>query len=183
MNPKQRSLNESVIEDKRVAVVLPAYNAELTLRQVAAEIPRDLVDDLILTDDASTDETVAFARELSLHIIEHDRNRGYGGNQKTCYAAALARGADIVIMLHPDYQYSPRLLRAMAAMLSSGHYDVVLASRILGRGAIEGGMPGYKYVANRILTLLQNLLMRTKLSEFHYRISGLDAHRAGAVAA
>jgi len=156
-----------VIGNQRVAVVLPAYNAALTLRWTCAEISRDLVDDVILCDDASLDDTVAIAEALGLYTIRHERNRGYGGNQKTCYATALARGADMVIMLHPDYQYTPRLLPAMAAMLASGHYDVVLASRILGRGAIEGGMPVYKYVANRVLTLTQNLLMRAKLSEFH----------------
>jgi glycosyltransferase involved in cell wall biosynthesis len=156
-----------VIDGRCVVVVLPAYNAARTLRQTVEEIPRDLVDAVILTDDASRDGTVALARELGLTVIEHDRNRGYGGNQKTCYAAALARGADIVIMLHPDYQYSPRLLRAMAAMLASGHYDAVLGSRILGRGAIAGGMPLYKYVSNRVLTLAQNVLLNQKLSEYH----------------
>ncbi len=156
-----------MIYNQRVTVVLPAYNAALTLRRTCAEIPQGLVDDVILTDDASRDDTVAVARELGLHIIRHDRNRGYGGNQKTCYAAALARGADIVIMLHPDYQYSPRLIPAMAAMITSGHYDAVLGSRILGRGAIKGGMPVYKYIANRGLTFLQNLLMHEKLSEYH----------------
>jgi glycosyltransferase involved in cell wall biosynthesis len=156
-----------VIDNQRVAVVLPAFNAALTLRRTYEQIPLGLVDDVILTDDASRDDTVAIARDLGLHTIRHDRNRGYGGNQKTCYAAALARGADIVIMLHPDYQYSPRLIPAMAAMLTSGHYDAVLASRILGRGAVEGGMPVYKYIANRGLTFLQNLLMQQKLSEYH----------------
>ncbi len=160
-------LGAFVIDHQKVAVVLPAYNAALTLRRTCAEIPRGLVDDVILTDDASSDDTVAVAQALALHTIRHDRNRGYGGNQKTCYAAALARGADIVIMLHPDYQYSPRLIPAMAAMITSGHYDAVLASRILGRGAIEGGMPVYKYVANRGLTFVQNLLMQQKLSEYH----------------
>ncbi len=156
-----------MLEGRSIAVVLPAYNAEKTLERTCSEIPRDLVDDIILTDDASRDGTATLARQLGLHVIEHDRNRGYGGNQKTCYAAALARGADIVIMLHPDYQYSPRLLTAMASMLVSGHYDVVLASRILGRGAVRGGMPVYKYVANRALTFAQNVLMAEKLSEYH----------------
>ncbi len=156
-----------MLANQRIAVVLPAYNAARTLRQTCAEIPKNLVDDIILTDDASRDDTVAIARDLGLHTIRHDRNRGYGGNQKTCYAAALRRGADIVIMLHPDYQYTPRLIPAMAAMLTSGHYDAVLASRILGRGAIEGGMPVYKYIANRALTFMQNLLMQAKLSEYH----------------
>lgn len=156
-----------MIEGRRVAVVLPAYNAERTLRQTCAEIPAGLVDDLILTDDASTDGTIAVAKELGLHVIVHDRNKGYGANQKSCYSAALERGADIVVMLHPDYQYSPRLVPAMAGMIASGHYDAVLASRILGRGAIDGGMPRYKYVFNRLLTLFQNILMGQKLSEYH----------------
>jgi len=152
---------------KRVAVVLPAYNAERTLARTIAEIPRHIVDDIILTDDASKDGTVSLARDLALHTIRHDRNRGYGANQKTCYAAALGRGADIVVMLHPDYQYSPRLVTAMASMIASGHYDVVLGSRILGGQARAGGMPGYKYWANRGLTAFQNLLLGQKLSEYH----------------
>lgn len=156
-----------MIDGKRIAVVLPAYNAAKTLQQTYDEIPMDIVDDVILTDDASKDNTVELARSLGIHVIEHNKNRGYGGNQKTCYESALARGADIIIMLHPDYQYSPRLIRAMAAMLTSGHYDVVIASRILGKGALTGGMPLYKYVANRALTLTQNILMNAKLSEYH----------------
>ena len=156
-----------MIEGLKVAVVLPAYNAARTLRQTVAEIPRDIVDDVILTDDCSRDETIAVAEELGLHVVAHDVNRGYGGNQKSCYTAALARGADIVVMLHPDYQYSPRLVRAMASMIASGHYDAVFASRILGRGALVGGMPVYKYVFNRMLTLFQNVLMQQKLSEYH----------------
>jgi glycosyltransferase involved in cell wall biosynthesis len=156
-----------MIEGRKVAVVLPAYNAAKTLRRTCAEIPMDVVDDLILTDDASTDDTAQVARELGLHTIVHDRNRGYGANQKSCYSAALARGADIVVMLHPDYQYSPRLVTAMAGMIASGHYDAVFASRILGRGAIDGGMPRYKYVFNRMLTAFQNLVMGQKLSEYH----------------
>ncbi len=156
-----------MIANRRVTVILPAYNAAKTLSRTVAEIPRDIVDDVILTDDASRDETVAVARDLGLHTIRHESNRGYGGNQKTCYAAALERGADIVVMLHPDYQYSPRLVPAMAAMLVSGHYDAVLASRILGGGAMAGGMPRYKYAANRALTAVQNLLTGAKLSEYH----------------
>jgi glycosyltransferase involved in cell wall biosynthesis len=152
---------------RRVAVVLPAFNAARTLTQTCREIPRDIVDDIILTDDASTDETVRVAGELGLVTLRHTRNLGYGGNQKTCYAAALARGADIVVMLHPDYQYSPRLIPALAAMLSSGHYDGVLASRMLGGGARRGGMPLYKYVANRALTVTQNVLMGQHFSEYH----------------
>ena len=156
-----------MLDSKRVAVVLPAYNAEKTLRQTYAEIPMDIVDDVILTDDASRDNTAALARELGIHTLRHDSNRGYGGNQKTCYAAALERGADIVVMLHPDYQYTPRLVTAMTSMIASEQYDVVLASRILGRGALAGGMPLYKYVANRGLTFTQNLLVGQKLSEYH----------------
>jgi len=156
-----------MIGAQKITVVLPAYNAARTLRQTCAEIPRDIVDEIILTDDASGDNTVDLARELGLHTLRHERNRGYGGNQKTCYTAALAGGADIVVMLHPDYQYSPRLVTAMAAMIASGHYDVVLGSRILGNGALQGGMPIYKYIFNRILTLAQNLLIGQKLSEYH----------------
>ncbi len=148
-------------------MVLPAYNAALTLRKTYEEIPHDIVDDVILTDDHSPDDTVAVARELNIHTLRHDRNRGYGGNQKTCYAAALERGADIVVMLHPDYQYTPRLVTAMASMIASDQYDVVLGSRILGRGALAGGMPLYKYFFNRVLTLVENILISQKLSEYH----------------
>lgn len=156
-----------MIENKRVAVVLPAYNAAKTLRATYQEIPKDIVDDCILTDDASADDTVRIAADLGIYTIRHERNLGYGGNQKTCYRAALDRGADIVVMLHPDYQYTPRLMTAMVAMLASGHFDAVLASRILGKGALAGGMPLYKYVANRGLTAIENLLLGVKLSEFH----------------
>lgn len=156
-----------MLQGRRIVVVLPAYNAAKTLERTFREIPADIVDDVILTDDDSRDETVQIAQGLGLHVIRHDRNRGYGGNQKTCYAAALERGADIVVMLHPDYQYTPRLITAMASMLVSDQYDAVLASRILGRGAITGGMPRYKYVANRALTLVQNIVMGAKLSEYH----------------
>jgi len=156
-----------MISGKKVTVVLPAYNAAKTLKQAYDEIPRDVVDDILLVDDASQDGTLAIAASLGIETIRHDRNRGYGGNQKTCYAAALARGADIVVMLHPDYQYTPKLVTAMAAMIASEEFDVVLASRILGRGALAGGMPLYKYVANRILTLLQNIMLGQKLSEYH----------------
>ncbi len=151
----------------KVTVVLPAYNAFATLERTVAEIPVDVVDDIILTDDHSRDATAELSRRLGLYTIRHDHNRGYGGNQKTCYAAALARGADIVVMLHPDYQYSPKLVTAMASMIASGHYDVVLGSRILGRGALAGGMPLYKYVANRGLTFVENVLAGHKLSEYH----------------
>jgi glycosyltransferase involved in cell wall biosynthesis len=156
-----------MLHGKKITVVLPAYNASRTLRQTYAEIPLDIVDDVILTDDASSDGTALLAEELGIHTIRHDHNRGYGGNQKTCYAAALARGADVVVMLHPDYQYSPRLVTAMASMLTSDHFDGVFGSRILGRGALQGGMPVYKYVANRALTLIENLLLGVKLSEYH----------------
>jgi glycosyltransferase involved in cell wall biosynthesis len=156
-----------MLENRRIVVVLPAYNAAKTLQQTVAEIPRDIVDDIILTDDASRDGTVSLSRELGLHTLRHPVNRGYGGNQKTCYAEALARGADIVIMLHPDYQYTPRLITAMASMLVSDQFDAVLASRILGGGALKGGMPLYKYIANRCLTLVQNILLGAKISEYH----------------
>lgn len=156
-----------MIDGKRIAVVLPAYNAALTLLRTFREIAPDIVDDVILTDDASSDATSQIARTLGIHTIVHPANRGYGGNQKTCYQAALDRGADIVVMLHPDYQYSPKLVLPMASMIASGHYDVVLASRILGRGALAGGMPLYKYIANRALTFVENLLLGQKLSEYH----------------
>jgi glycosyltransferase involved in cell wall biosynthesis len=156
-----------MLDGKKIAVVLPAYNAARTLEQTFAEIPLDIVDDVILTDDASKDCTIAAAAALGIYTIRHQRNIGYGGNQKTCYAAALARGADIIVMLHPDYQYTPRLITAMASMLTSGHFDAVLASRILGRGALAGGMPLYKYIANRLLTLVENMLLGIKLSEYH----------------
>ena len=156
-----------MLDGRKIAVVLPAYNASKTLEQTYAEIPMEIVDDVILVDDASTDETAAVAERLGIHTVIHARNGGYGANQKTCYTMALARGADIVVMLHPDYQYTPRLLTAMAGMIASGHYDAVFASRILGGGALVGGMPRYKYVANRLLTAFQNLLMGGKLSEYH----------------
>jgi glycosyltransferase involved in cell wall biosynthesis len=156
-----------MLNGKRIAVVMPAYNATKTLRQTYADIPLDIVDDVILTDDASRDDTAALAKEMGIFTLRHRTNCGYGGNQKTCYTAALARGADIVVMVHPDYQYSLRLITAMAAMLTSGHFDAVMASRILGRGALEGGMPLYKYVFNRLLTLVENILLGIKLSEYH----------------
>ena len=156
-----------MIAGQRVCVVMPAYNAEKTLRRTVAEIDRALADDVILVDDRSNDRTVEVARDLGLRVIVHEKNRGYGGNQKTCYTEALSRGADIVVMLHPDYQYSPLLLPAMAAMIASGHFDAVLGSRILGVGAIAGGMPVWKYVANRFLTATENLLLGYKLAEYH----------------
>jgi glycosyltransferase involved in cell wall biosynthesis len=156
-----------MIRGKKVVVVMPAYNAGKTLRTTCAEVPMDIVDEIILVDDASRDETVAVARELGLRTIVHPKNRGYGGNQKSCYKTALEAGADIVIMLHPDYQYTPKLVSAMAYILESGLYEVVLGSRILGGQARKGGMPLYKYVSNRFLTWAQNLLMGAKLSEYH----------------
>lgn len=150
-----------------MAVVLPAYNAETTLRRTVQEIDRSVVDDVLLVDDFSTDGTLKETESLKLDVISHQQNLGYGGNQKTCYQAALAHGADVVIMLHPDYQYTPSLVVAMAAMIAYGTYDFVLASRILGRGAREGGMPRYKYIANRALTLIENILLGLKLSEYH----------------
>jgi glycosyltransferase involved in cell wall biosynthesis len=156
-----------MLEGQRIVVILPAYNAARTLRRTVDAIPMQLVDEVILTDDASTDATADIAQALGLRTIVHPSNRGYGGNQKTCYRAALETGADIVVMLHPDYQYSPRLVPAMASMVASGEYDVVLGSRILGRGALAGGMPLWKYIANRVLTLLENILLRRKLSEYH----------------
>jgi glycosyltransferase involved in cell wall biosynthesis len=156
-----------MIAGKRVCVVMPAYNAEKTVRRTVAEIDRSVADDLILVDDKSKDDTVRVARELGLHVLVHEKNRGYGGNQKTCYAEALRRGADIVVMLHPDYQYSPRLLPAMAGMIASGHFDAVLGSRILGVGALAGGMPVWKYAANRFLTATENLFLGYKLAEYH----------------
>jgi len=156
-----------VLDGLKVAVVMPAYNAEKTLEQTYEELPRDIVDEVILTDDGSTDETASLARSLGLRTIVHTVNRGYGGNQKTCYRAALDTGADIVVMVHPDYQYSPKLVASIASMIASGHYDLVLASRILGGNARGGGMPLYKYLANRVLTLVENIVCDAKLSEYH----------------
>jgi len=157
-----------MINGKRIAVVLPAYNAAKTLRITFEEIDRNLVDEVILVDDRSRDETLEVARSLGIrHIVEHEVNKGYGGNQKSCYKKALDVGADIVIMLHPDYQYTPLLIPSMAHLLASGLYEVVLGSRILGKGALRGGMPFYKFIANRFLTLFQNIMMGAKLSEYH----------------
>jgi glycosyltransferase involved in cell wall biosynthesis len=156
-----------MIAGKRVCVVMPAYNAETTLEQTVSEVPTDIVDDIVVVDDRSPDGTVEVARRLGLHVLVHQNNRGYGGNQKTCYTEALKRGAEIVVMVHPDYQYTPLLIPALASCVASGLFDAALGSRILGGGAIRGGMPRYKYVANRFLTLSQNLLMRQKLSEYH----------------
>ena len=161
---------------KKIVVVMPAYNAARTIERTYAEIPLDLVDEVVLTDDASRDETVEIARRLGLRTLVHERNRGYGGNQKTCYAEALRLGGDVVVMLHPDYQYSPKLIAAMVSLITDGPFDVVLGSRVLGGRARRGGMPLYKYVSNRALTAAQNLLCGAKLSEYHtgYRAFSRD---------
>jgi glycosyltransferase involved in cell wall biosynthesis len=151
----------------RLSVVMPGYRAEATLQKTVGEIPTEIVDDIILVDDSSPDRTAEIARSLGVHTLVHPENRGYGANQKTCYREALRRGAEIVVMLHPDYQYTPRLIPALASCIASGLYDVALGSRILGVGALAGGMPYYKFVANRVLTLFQNLLVGHKLSEYH----------------
>jgi glycosyltransferase involved in cell wall biosynthesis len=157
-----------MIGNKKISVVLPAYNAEKTLEMTYNEIPFDIVDEVILVDDLSRDNTVEKARSLGIkHIVIHTENKGYGGNQKTCYNKALEIGSDIVIMLHPDYQYTPKLIHSISYLIANEVYEVVLGSRILGKGALKGGMPIYKYIANRLLTLFQNLLMNQKLSEYH----------------
>lgn len=157
-----------MIDNKKIVVVLPAYNAAKTLEKTYNEIPFDIVDEVILVDDASKDNTSNEAKRIGIkHVIKHDKNKGYGGNQKSCYNKALEIGGDIVVMLHPDYQYSPKLLRSMCYLLADGEYEVVIGSRILGKGALKGGMPIYKYIANRLLTLSQNILMNQKLSEYH----------------
>jgi glycosyltransferase involved in cell wall biosynthesis len=166
-----------MLNSKKIIVVLPAYNAEKTLEKTYREIPLDIVDDVILVDDASRDHTAQVAQRLGIrNVIIHPRNRGYGGNQKTCYDNALHLGADIIIMVHPDYQYTPKLITAMASIIANGVYPVVFGSRILGNGALDGGMPWYKYIANRLLTLIQNILMGQKLSEYHtgYRAYSRD---------
>ncbi len=164
----QSRRNNSMLHDKKIVVVLPAYNAAKTLEKTYNEIPFDIVDDIVLVDDNSPDDTIKVAENLGIkHIIKHQKNRGYGGNQKTCYAHALALGADVIIMLHPDYQYTPMLIPAMASIIAQELYPVVLGSRILGKGALKGGMPMYKYIANRFLTLFQNILIGEKLSEYH----------------
>ncbi|WP_243370772.1 glycosyltransferase family 2 protein [Geotalea sp. SG265] len=156
-----------MLNNRKVVVVLPAYNAARTLEMTYREIPFEFVDDVVLVDDASRDDTADVARRLGIKTVIHEKNRGYGGNQKTCYRTALDLGADIVIMLHPDYQYTPKLITAMAAMVAYGEFDAVLASRILGIGALKGGMPLYKYIANRFLTFFENLMLGHKLSEYH----------------
>jgi glycosyltransferase involved in cell wall biosynthesis len=162
--------------DKRIVVVMPAYNAAKTLERTCEEIDRTLVDEIVLVDDASRDNTVTVAKDLGLHVVTHPKNRGYGDNQKTCYKTALSLGADIIVMVHPDYQYTPLLVPAIVPMIGNGIYDCVIASRILGGRAMQSGMPIYKYIANRFLTLAQNILMQSKLSEFHtgYRAFSRD---------
>lgn len=155
------------LHGQKIVIVMPAYNAEKTLRATYDSMPHDLIHRVIVVDDASSDHTADVARELGLYTIVHDSNKGYGGNQKTCYTAALEEGADIVVMLHPDYQYEPRLIEAMAAMIASGVYDAVLGSRILAQSSLDGGMPLYKFLANRFLTFVQNILIGQKLSEYH----------------
>ncbi|MCK4236411.1 MAG: glycosyltransferase family 2 protein, partial [Candidatus Krumholzibacteria bacterium] len=156
-----------MIHGKKVVVVLPAYCAERTLEKTYREIPMNFVDDVVLVDDASGDNTVEVAKRLGITTVVHVSNKGYGANQKTCYREALKREADVIIMLHPDYQYTPKLIVAMASLIAIGQYDVVLGSRILGGGAVKGGMPRYKYYANRLLTAFQNMILRAKLSEYH----------------
>lgn len=157
-----------MINGKRIVVVLPAYNAELTLKRTYDEIPLDIVDDVVLVDDCSKDNTSELATKLGIaHVVRHEKNKGYGGNQKTCYDKAIELNADIVIMLHPDYQYTPMLIPSMAHLIASGLYPAVFGSRILGKGARKGGMPMYKYIFNRMLTLTQNILINQKLSEYH----------------
>ncbi|HLA56168.1 MAG TPA: glycosyltransferase family 2 protein [Flavobacterium sp.] len=157
-----------MLNSKKIIVVLPAYNAAKTIEKTVAEIPSDIVDEIILTDDFSEDETIEVAKRIGIkHIISHEKNKGYGANQKSCYRKALELNADIIVMLHPDYQYTPKLIPAMCTLAANDLYDVVLGSRILGKSAIKGGMPVYKYIANRMLTLVQNILMNQKLSEYH----------------
>jgi len=156
-----------MLNGKKVVIVMPAYNAEQTLRRTYAEIPHEIVDDIVLVDDASQDHTARVSKELGINTIVHEQNTGYGGNQKTCYKTAVSLGADIIIMLHPDYQYTPLLITAMASLLANGLFDCVLGSRILGVGARKGGMPLYKYISNRFLTFAQNIIISYKLSEYH----------------
>ncbi|TWU57984.1 glycosyltransferase family 2 protein [Rubripirellula reticaptiva] len=165
-----------MFNEKKVVVVMPAYNAAKTIERTYDEIDKRLVDEVVLVDDASSDDTASVAAALGMHVLRHPENRGYGGNQKTCYKAAIELGADIVVMVHPDYQYTPKLLPAMVSLIGSGLYDCVIGSRILGGEARESGMPIWKYIANRFLTLVQNVLMGSKLTEFHtgYRAFSRD---------
>lgn len=171
-----------MINGKKIVVVLPAYNAEKTLEITYNEIPFEIIDDVVLVDDASRDSTYELAHRLGIkHVIKHEQNKGYGGNQKTCYNKALELNADIVIMLHPDYQYTPLLLHSMAYLIGNGVYPVVFGSRILGKGALKGGMPKYKYIANRFLTFTQNLLIGQKLSEYHTGYRAFSAEVLNAI--
>lgn len=156
-----------MINNKKLIVVMPAYKAAQTVEMTYKDLPHDIVDEVILVDDNSPDDTVSVAQSLGITVIKHQNNRGYGGNQKTCYRTALDKGADIVVMVHPDYQYDPRLVTSMAGMIASDIYDISLGSRMLGKGALKGGMPMYKYIANRALTFIENLLLGAKLSEYH----------------
>jgi len=165
-----------MLHQKKIVVILPAYNASKTLENTYNDIPHHIVDDVVLTDDFSNDNTVAIAKDLGIkHIIEHNANLGYGANQKSCYSKAIELGADIIIMLHPDYQYNPKLIPSMADLIANNVYDVVLGSRILGKNALSGGMPIYKYISNRVLTFIQNLMMNQKLSEYHTGYRAFDA--------
>jgi glycosyltransferase involved in cell wall biosynthesis len=169
-----------MINGKKIILIMPAYNAEKTLIQTFKEIPKEVVDDIILVDDASKDRTVKISKKLGINTIIHTKNMGYGAAQKTCYTEALKKNSDIIIMLHPDFQYPPKLITPMAEMIAYGEYDVILASRILGRGALKGGMPLYKYISNRFLTLIENIILGYKLSEYHtgYRAYSNDVLRS-----
>ncbi len=164
-----------MLNNRRVAVVMPAYNAAATLARTFAELDLTVVDEVVLVDDASADETITLARELGLDPIRHEQNLGYGGNQKTCYRRALELGAEIIVMVHPDYQYSPLLVPAMASMIAYGEYDMILGSRILAQNSVARGMPRYKYASNRLLTAVENVMLQQKLSEYH---TGLRAFSA-----
>jgi glycosyltransferase involved in cell wall biosynthesis len=168
-----------VINSRRISVVLPAYNAEATLSRTVAELDREVIDEVVLVDDASSDRTVELARELGLTPICHERNKGYGGNQKTCYRTALDLGADVIVMVHPDYQYSPLLVPAMASMIAYGEYDMVLGSRILAQNSVARGMPRYKYVSNRVLTFVENVALSEKLSEYHTGLRAFSSSLLG----
>ena len=172
-----------MIHGKKVVVVLPAYNAETTLEKTFNEIPFDVVDQVLLVDDGSKDNTVALSKKLGIKTFIHEKNLGYGGNQKTCYREAIKLGADVVIMLHPDYQYTPKLIGAMASLVAIGQYDFVMGSRIVSGGALLGGMPLYKYISNRFLTLVENVLLGVKFSEYHSGYRALLTHIAGIAAA
>ena len=170
-----------MLNGKKITVVLPAYNAEKTLEKTVAEFDRSVIDEIILVDDASSDQTFELAKRLGLTAVQHANNLGYGGNQKTCYRTAIENGADIVVMIHPDYQYSPKLTVPLASMIAYGEYDVVLGSRILAQNSIKNGMPVYKYVANRILTLIENLVIGAKLSEYHTGLRGFSKDAIAAI--